>query len=151
VSPALLGWAVGARAEGLGLRAVARVVEGDPNPVLQWWGEGADHATAFARYCVHDVRVTPGQLAARFARLSAVKAGEGSEAAAITRLARSPPWGWTAMDPVTTLRLAIDGGEPTLALAPGVGQQVAQGLAPNCVPLFLTDGLREYITALLTP
>ncbi len=27
---------------------------------------------------------------------------------------------------------------------------VAQVLAPNCAPLFLTDGFREYVTALLT-
>ena len=28
--------------------------------------------------------------------------------------------------------------------------QVAQVLAPDCVPLFLTDGFKEYTTALLT-
>src|SRR3989441_6060102 len=28
--------------------------------------------------------------------------------------------------------------------------QVAQVVAPDCVPLFLTDGFREYLTALLT-
>ena len=28
--------------------------------------------------------------------------------------------------------------------------QVAQVLAPDCAPLFLTDGFREYLTALLT-
>jgi len=28
--------------------------------------------------------------------------------------------------------------------------QVAQLLAPDCAPLFLTDGFREYLTALLT-
>src|SRR5712691_4700870 len=35
-------------------------------------------------------------------------------------------------------------------LAQVVVHQVAQVLAPNCVPLFLTDGFREYMTALLT-
>jgi hypothetical protein len=54
------------------------------------------------------------------------------------------------MDPVTKLLLAIDAGERTLAMAQGVVHQVAQVLAPDCVPLFLTDGFREYITALLT-
>jgi transposase-like protein len=34
VSPDLLVWAVGALAEGLGIRAVARVCEVDPNTVL---------------------------------------------------------------------------------------------------------------------
>jgi hypothetical protein len=35
-------------------------------------------------------------------------------------------------------------------MAQGVVHQVAQVLAPDCAPLFLTDGFREYMTALLT-
>ncbi len=150
VAPEKLVWAVGALAEGLGIRAVARVFEVDPNTVLQWLVEVADHATAFSRYFLHDVRVTQVQLDELFALLSAVKAGEVSEAEAITRLSRSPHWVWTAMDPVTKLLLAMEVGERTLAMAQGVVHQVAQVLAPNCVPLFLTDGFREYITAVLT-
>lgn len=37
-------------AEGLGMRAVARVFEVDPNTVLAWLVEAADHDTAFFRY-----------------------------------------------------------------------------------------------------
>ena len=36
VSPDMLVWAIGALAEGLGIRAVARVFEVDPHTVLQW-------------------------------------------------------------------------------------------------------------------
>jgi IS1 family transposase len=150
VPPDLLVWAVGALAEGLGIRAVARVFEVDPNTVLAWLVEVAEHAAAFSQYFLHDVRVTQVQLDELFALLSAVKAGEVTESEAIKRLSRSPQWVWTAIDPVTKLLLAIDVGERTLALAQGVVHQVAQVLAPNCVPLFLTDGFREYITALLT-
>jgi hypothetical protein len=35
-------------------------------------------------------------------------------------------------------------------MAPRVVHQVVQVLAPGCVPLFLTDGLKGYATALLT-
>jgi hypothetical protein len=35
-------------------------------------------------------------------------------------------------------------------MAPRVVHQVVERLAPGCVPLFLTDGFREYATALLT-
>jgi len=150
VPPDLLVWAVGALAEGLGIRAVARVFEVDPNTVLAWLVEVAEHAAAFSQYFLHDVRVTQVQLDELFALLSAVKAGEVTESEAIKRLSRSPQWVWTAIDPVTKLLLAIDVGERTLAMAQGVVHQVAQVLAPNCVPLFLTDGFREYITALLT-
>ncbi len=150
VSPDLLVWAVGALAEGLGIRAVARVFEVDPNTVLAWLVEVADHAMAFSRYFLHDVRVAQVQLDELFALLSAVKAGAVSEAEAITRLSRSPHWVWAAMDPVTKLLLTIDVGDRTLAMAQRVVHQVVQVLAPGCVPLFLTDGFKEYTTALLT-
>src|SRR5215831_6287493 len=84
------------------------------------------------------------------ALLSAVKTGEVSEGEAITRLSRSPHWVWAAIDPVTKLLLTLDVGERTLAMAQGVVHQVVQVLAPGCVPLFLTDGFKEYATALLT-
>src|SRR5262252_7410820 len=150
VAPEKLIWAVGALAEGLGIRAVARVFEVDPNTVLQWLVEVADHATAFSRYFLHDVRVTQIQLDELFALLSAVQAGAVSEAEAITRLSRSPHWVWAAIDPVTKVLLTLDVGERTLAMAQGVVHQVVQVLAPDCVPLFLTDGFTEYATALLT-
>jgi IS1 family transposase len=118
--------------------------------VLQWLVEAAEQLQAFSRYFLHDVRVTQVQLDELFALLSAVQAGEVSEAEAITRLSRSPHWVWTAMDPVTTLLLTIDIGDRTLAMAQRVVHQVVQVLAPGCVPLFLTDGFKEYATALLT-
>jgi IS1 family transposase/transposase-like protein len=150
VAPDRLVWAVGALAEGLGIRAVARVFEVDPNTVLAWLVEVADHAVAFSQYFLHDVRVTQVQLDELFALLSAVKAGDISDHEAIQRLSRSPHWVWVAMDPVTKLLLGLDIGERTLAMAQRVVHQVSQVLAPGCVPLFLTDGFKEYTTALLT-
>src|SRR6266446_5089813 len=150
VVPDKLVWAVGALAEGLGIRAVARVFEVDPNTVLPWLVEAAEHLQAFSRYFLHDVRVTQVQLDELFALLSAVKAGAVSEAEAIQRLSRSPHWVWVAIDPVTKLLLTVDVGDRTLAMAQGLVHEVVQVLAPGCVPLFLTDGLKEYMTALLT-
>jgi IS1 family transposase len=141
---------VGALAEGLGIRAVARVFEVDPTTVLAWLVEVAEQAAAFSQYFLHDVRVTQVQLDELFALLSAVKTGEVSEAVAIARLSRSPHWVWAAIDPVTKLLLTIDVGDRTLAMAQSVVHQVVQVLAPGCVPLLLTDGFKEYTTALLT-
>src|SRR2546425_5592768 len=146
----VLVWAVGALAEGLGLRAVARVFAVDPNTVLQWLVEVADHAMAFSRYFLHDVRVTQVQLDELFALLSAVKDGEVSEAEAVQRLSRSPHWVWAAIDPESKLLLALNIGDRTLAMAQRLVHQVVEVLAPGCVPLFLTDGFKEYTTALLT-
>jgi IS1 family transposase len=112
--------------------------------------EVADHAVAFSQYFLHDVRITQVQLDELFALLSAVKAGEVSDTEAIERLSRSPHWVWGALDPVTKLLLTLDVGDRTLAMAQRVVHQVVQVLAPGCVPLFLTDGFKEYTTALLT-
>ena len=136
-------------AEGLGIRATARVFEVDPNTVLQWLMEAADQLQAFSRYFLCDVHVRQVQLDELYAVLRAVKDGKLSEDEAIRRLERSPCWVWTAMDPETKLLIVIDVGTRTLAMAQRVVHQVGQVLAPDCVPLFLTDGFREYMTALL--
>src|SRR5713101_7718452 len=138
-------------AEGLGIRGTARVFEVDANTVLQWLVDAAEQLRAFSQHFLHDVRVRQVQLDELFALLSAVKASEVSEAEAIARLERSPQWVWVAMDPESKLLLALDVGNRTLAMAQRVVHHVAQVLAPDCAPLFLTDGFREYMTALLTP
>jgi IS1 family transposase len=136
-------------AEGLGIRGTARVFEVDPNTVLQWLVEAAEQLRAFSRHVLQDVRVRQVQLDEVFALLSAVKDGAVSEADAIERLERAPQWVWVAMDPESKLLLALDGGHRTLAMAQHLVHHVVQVLAPDCVPLFLTDGFREYLTALL--
>jgi hypothetical protein len=73
-----------------------------------------------------------------------------SAAEAIERLSRSPHWVWTAIDPESKLLLSVQVGERTLAMAQRVVHHVTQILAPDCAPLFLTDGFREDMTALLT-
>jgi len=141
---------IACRAEGLGIRGTARVFEVDPNTVLQWLIEAAEQLQAFSRYGLHDVHVKQVQLDELFALLSAVQDGQVSETEAIARLERSPHWVWVAMDPESKLLLAIDVGDRTLAMAQRFVHHVAQVLAPACAPLFLTDGFREYLTALVT-
>jgi hypothetical protein len=143
IAPERAVWAVSALAEGLGIRAVTRVFEVDPNTVLGWLVEATDHLQTFSRHFLHDIHVTQVQLDELFALLSAVKDGEVTETEAIQRLSRPPHWVWVAMDPVTKLILTINGGERTLAMAQYVVHQVTQVLAPDCAPLFLTDGFRD--------
>ena len=80
-------------AEGLGIRATARVFEVDPNTVLQWLVEAAEQLRAFSAYFLCDLHVTQMQLDELYAVLSAVKAGEVSEAEAIKRLVALAPLG----------------------------------------------------------
>jgi len=150
VSVELIVHVIACLAEGLGIRSTARVFEVDPNTVLQWLIEAAEQLQAFSQYFLHDLPLTQVQLDELYAVLSAVKDGKVSEDEAIVRLSRSPHWVWTAMDPQSKLLLTIDVGERTLAMAQRVVHHVAQVLAPGCAPLFLTDGFKEYTTALLT-
>ena len=51
--------------------------------------------------------------------------------------------------PQKQLLVVVEVGTRTLAMAQRVVHQVTQVLAPGCVPLFVTDGLKDYGTALL--
>jgi IS1 family transposase len=137
-------------AEGLGIHGAARVLEVDPNTVLGWLVEAAEQLRAFSPYFLHDIQLHQVQLDELYAVLGTLKNGKVSEDEALERLARSSHWVWGAMDPESKLLLAIDVGAHTLAMAQGVVHQVVQALAPNGVPLLLTDGFKEYTTALLT-
>src|SRR5919202_3020384 len=137
-------------AEGLGIRATARVFEVEANTVLQWLVEAAEQLRAFSAYFLCDLHLEQLQLDEVYAVLRAHKAGEISEDAAITRLERSPYWVWTAMDPTSKLLVVVDVGCRTLAMAQRVVHQVTEVIAPGCAPLLLTDGLKHYATALLT-
>jgi len=137
-------------AEGLGIRATARVFEVAPNTVLAWLMEAPEHLRAFSRYFLCDVHVEHLQLDELYAVLRDRKAGAISDDEAIERLERSRYWVWTAMDPTSKLLVVVDVGTRTLAMAQCVVHQLVQVLAPGCVPLFLTDGFKEYRTAILT-
>jgi IS1 family transposase len=136
-------------AEGLGIRATARVFEVDPNTVLHWLVEATEQLQAFSRYFLCDIHMHQVQLDELYAVLRDVKDGEFSEEEAINRLSRSPHWVWTAMDPESKLLLVIDVGARTLEMAQRVVHHVAQRLAPACIPLFLSDGFKEYMPAIL--
>src|SRR5215510_10873502 len=150
VAPEVMVRVLACVAEGLGIRGTARVFEVDPNTVLHWLMEAADQLRVLSAYFLHDLHLRQVQLDELYAVLSAVKEGKVSEDEALDRLERSPHWVWTALEPESKLLLVMEVGERTLARAQRVVHHVAQLVAPDCAPLFLTDGFREYLTALLT-
>src|SRR4029453_12423344 len=115
-------------AEGLGIRATARVFEVDPNTVLHWLVEAAERLKAFWSHFLCEVHVQQVQLDELYAVLSAVREGQMSEEEAIQRLSRSPHWVWTAIDPQRKLLLAIAVGPRTQAMAQRLVHQVVQVL-----------------------
>jgi hypothetical protein len=130
-------------AEGLGIRATARVFEVEANTVLHWLVEAAEQLRAFCAYFLCDLHLEQLQLDELYAVLRALKANEISDDEAVMRLDRSPYWVWTAMDPRSKLLVVVDVGSRTLAMAQRVVHQVTRVLAPGCVPLFMTDGLKD--------
>ena len=86
-------------AEGLGIRATARVFEVEANTVLHWLVEAAEQLRAFSAYFLCDLHLEQLQLDELYAVLRVLKAGEISNDEAIKRLERSPYWVWTVMDP----------------------------------------------------
>ena len=130
-------------AEGLGIRATARVFEVDPNTVLQWLVEAAEQLHAFSRYILCDLHINQVQLDELYAVLRAVKKGALRADEAIQHLERSQHWVWTAMEPASKLLLAIAVGPRMLAMAQGIVHQVADlGAADNVLRL-LPSPLRD--------
>lgn len=136
-------------AEGLGIRATARGFEVSPTTVLQWLVDAAEPLQACTSDFLCDVHVSQRHLDELYAVIRALKPGEISEEQAIKRFERSRHWVWTAMEPVSKLRLAIEGGPRTLERAQRVGQQVVQRFAPTGVPLGLSDGFKSDLPAIL--
>jgi IS1 family transposase len=149
-SPELIVQVIACLAEGLGIRGTARVFEIDANTVLKWLVEAAEQLHAFSAYFLHELEINHIQLDELYAVLSAVRDGEMSEAEAIEQLSRSPHWVWTAIDPETKLLLSVQEGNRTLAMAQAMLHQIAQLLAPGCVPLFVSDGNPNYLPAIVT-
>jgi len=113
-------------AEGLGIRATARVCEVDPNTVLHWLVEAAEQLQAFTHYFLCDVHVEQLQLDELYAVIRTLKTGQISEGDAIERLEPSRPWVWTAIDPVRKLLLALEVGPRTVEMAQRVVHRVGQ-------------------------
>jgi hypothetical protein len=148
-SPELIVHVIACLTEGLGIRGTARVFEIDANTVLNWLMEAAEQLQVFAAYFLHDLRLHQIQLDELYAILSAVRDGEMSEAEAIDHLSTSSRWVWTAIDPESKLMLSAQLGERRLAIAQAVLHQIAQMLAPGCIPLFLSDGNPTYLPAIV--
>jgi transposase-like protein len=147
-SPELIVHVIACLAEGLGIRGTARVFEIDANTVLQWLMEAAEQLYVFSAYFLHDLHLNQVQLDELYAILSAVRDGEISEDEAVEQLSQSH-WVWTAIDPESKLLLSAQPGDRSPAMAQAVLHQIAQLLAPGCVPLFLSDGNPSYLPAIV--
>ncbi len=81
--------------------------------------------------------------------IRALTTGEIGEDDALKRLEGSRLWVWTAIEPVRKVLLAIAVGPRTVEMAQRVVHQVAQRLASSCMPLWLSDGFKGSLPAIL--
>jgi hypothetical protein len=133
-------------AEGLGMRATARVGE-DPNPRGTGW-EAAAQLQACAAAFLCDVQVQQWQRAALYAVLREVTTGARSAAAASERLERSAAWGWTTIDPGEHTAGGHCGGTADSRDGPTRGASGRPGVGARRSPTGVTDGLKDSGTAL---
>lgn len=143
--PAETIWqALAALAEGLGIRQTARVFGQDPNTIEAWLRQAAEHMEAVSHYMIHDLQLSQVQLDEMWALLG----HRDTTAGCPTR--RAVRWVWAGIDPVSKLLLACVVGDRSLETAQLLIHTIASLLAPDCIPLFLSDQWSPYATALLT-
>ena len=144
VLPETIWRAIKALAEGLGLRATARVFDVDPNTVETWLCQAAKHMEAVSRYPIHDLHLTQVQIDELWALLGIRDVGENQEKR------KGKRWVWAGTDPVSKLWLATVVGDRSQEYAQLLIHAIRQLLAPGCVPVFLSDQWSAYASALLT-
>jgi len=144
--PAETIWqALKALAEGLNIRATARVFELDPNTIETWLRQAAKHMEAVSHYLIHDLHLSQVQVDELWALL-----GQRDTDGESPQKRRAVRWAWAGIDPVSKLMLACVVGGRSVETAQVLIHLIVSLLAPGCVPLFLSDQWSPYATALLT-
>lgn len=137
--------ALRALAEGLDIRATARVFDVDPNTIEGWLKQAAEHMEAVSAYLIHDLELTQVQVDELWALLGRRNSDEeGSEKQ------RCKQWVWAGMDPESKLMLGYVIGDRSQACAQLLIHIIVALLAPGCIPVFFSDGWSAYGIALLT-
>jgi IS1 family transposase len=145
-APAETIWQVlKALAEGLGIRATARVFDLDPKTVGQWLCQAAEHMEQVSHYLIHDLHLRQVQVDELWALLGRQDVEEHSQ-----QKQRAKRWVWVGTDPVSKLMLAYVVGDRSQATAQWLIHAIVLLLAPGCIPLFISDQWGAYAIALLT-
>jgi len=142
-------WAILSLAEGLGIQGVSRVFGIKADTVHKWLVAASEHTVAFSNYVIHDLRLTQVQLDELYGLVREIKAEE-ADPEQQGKPKKNSLWVWAAVDAVTKLMVSVVVGDRRLPMAQELVHDVADKLADDCQPLFLTDGLPAYATAILT-
>jgi transposase-like protein len=120
-------------AEGLSTRAAARVFSTSETTLRRWLSRAGQHSQNLHERFLRTLHLTHVQLDEL--RLKLYNAAEAN-------------WLWIACDAGTKLIPAFVLGARTQALAHQLVHDIAKRLAPDCLPVFSSDGLALYFYAL---
>jgi len=131
--PARVAQVLHAVAEGLSAQAAARVFQLSETTVRSWINRAGRHSRCLHNRLMRALPLTHVQL---------------DELRLKLRGATEAAWLWVACDARTKIIPAFALGPRTQAKAHQLVHEVAQRLAPNCLPIFSSDGLALYFYAL---
>ena len=144
-------------AEGLGIRATARVFESLPTPVLHWLVEAAAAACFFR---VFPLYAPPGAAATRrgVRGVARLQSGCNQRRRSHPDLG-SPSWVWTAMDPTSKLLVVVEVGSRTARHGPtrrtsgdrDVGARLCPAVCDRMCPQGLWDGTADAVWLIVAP
>ena len=134
-------------AEGLGIRAVARIHGVKPDTVLEWLKKAGQHCQALSECMMQDLNMTQVQLDElwTFVRKKERTLKEWEK----LHSEWGDTWIWVAFDPVHKLVIAVLVGERGEEEAIGFVARLRDRLADACQPLLTSDCLPHYVGAIL--
>jgi len=134
-------------AEGLGIRAVARIHGVEPDTVLAWLKKAGQHCDMLSAYMMRELHVTQVQLDELWTFVH--KKERGLTEWEKVHSERGDTWIWVACDAMHKLVIAVLVGERTEAEAVGFLARLRARLSATCQPLLTSDALPHYAKAIL--
>ncbi|MDP9375723.1 MAG: hypothetical protein M3Q65_25395, partial [Chloroflexota bacterium] len=131
--PARVGEVLSALAEGLDVAAATRVFGHGEATITRWLARSGQQAERVHQRLFQHLRLPHIQLDELRTRL---------------RSRQAALWLWLALDPLTKIVPVVHLGPRTQASAHAVVHDLHDRLAPGCVPVVTSDGLRLYFYAL---
>jgi len=121
-----------ALAEGLDLSAAERVFGYRQATITTWLTRAGEHAQTLHEHCFRNLQISHLQLDELRTRL---------------HNAKQVLWLWLAIDPCTKILPVLHLGLRTQNMAHLLIHSLRELLAPDCLPLFISDGLNLYFYA----
>jgi IS1 family transposase len=134
-------------AEGLGVRAVARIHGVEPETILDWLRKAGQHCARLSECMMQDLELSQVQLDElwTFVRKKERMLSEWEK----LHTEYGDNWVWVAFDPVHKLVVAVVIGDRTEEQADKLLTRLRARLVAACLPLLTSDSLPHYAGAIL--